>query len=211
VKLAEEGSMAAVTGLTVIKKFAYRGDATEEFSNQYWFTGAVPASTTAWRALFDALVAEEKKLYRSGVSIIRGYGYGSDVETAPAVYSVDLTQAPNTPVLGNYVSNPTFPLAPGDTAGWVRWKTDRLNTKGKPIYLRKYFHGVALQSTAGGDAIDATQVTAYSNFGAKLRDGSFLDARTLRSQHHDETLLGHGVSTYATTRTLKRRGKRPGS
>ena len=49
---------APTTGLTIVTAFTYRGKAGEEWSNHYWFTGATPADSTAWRALFDALVLE---------------------------------------------------------------------------------------------------------------------------------------------------------
>lgn len=200
--------MADVVGLTIVKKMTYRGDATEEWSNQYWLTGAVPADAAEWEELFDALVAQEKTVYPSSHAVVAGYGYDTDAENPSSVWSIDKSGAP---VVGTYSTNPSYPYAPGDAAGWVRWKTSRLNTKGKPIYLRKYFHGVKLNTSGGGDAIDTAQVTAYNAFGDKLMDGSFLDARTLRSRLNNETLLTRLSSTYATTRTLKRRGKRPSS
>lgn len=204
----------AETGVTVVKRFFYRGDATEEFSNQYWFQGAsTPTDTAGWRALFDALVLQEKTLYTSLVTIVRGYGYDSSAEHVPAVWSVDLTQAPNTVVPGTMATTGSIP-APGDAAVWIRWKTDKLTSKGKPIYLRKYYHDARIP-TAGGDAVHSTQQTALNAFGLKLRDGTFLGGQTVRGPGSPKmpagtsiTLLGHGVSSYATTRTLKRRPKR---
>src|SRR3954454_17276008 len=126
-----------------------------------------------------------------------------------SVWSVDLTQAPNTVVAGTCsTSSSTFP--PGDAAVWIRWKTDRYNTKGKPIYLRKYYHG-ALVLTGDRDAVAAGQKGALDAFGLKMRDGTFTEGRIIRSQKQVETLIGHGYASYVTTRTLKRRGKRPGS
>lgn len=209
--------MAAACGLTIVKKFTYRGDPTEEYSNTYWLTGSAPATAADWRTLFDALVVEEKKVYAAGVNVIRGYGYDNDSghagiagETvAAAVWSVDLTVAPNTIVPGT-MSAASSVLGPGDSATWIRWKTSRLNTKGKPIYLRKYFHpGYA--DTANMDNASTTWKTAAGLFGTKLRDGSFTTGRTLTAARHTDVLVGAGVSTYLTTRTLKRRGKRPGS
>lgn len=199
--------MGALVGITSVKRFTYRGQP-EEFSNTYHFTGAVPADFTAWRALYDALVAQEKTVMPSGVSLIGGYGYDDDAEDAHSVWSVDLTQAPNSPVNSTGNFDPST-AAPGDAACWVRWKTSRKNSAGKWIYLRKYFHGVRLAGASGGDTIAPLQITALNAFGAKMEDGTFLDGRKLRSRTHDETLQGHGVSSYATTRTLKRRGRRP--
>lgn len=201
--------MAAVAGLTLVKRYSYRGDATEEFSNQYWLTGSVPSTSAAWRTLFDALVLQEKTLYTSACQVVRGYAYDVDTANAAAVWSVDLLQSPNTPVSGTLAVDASSRSMPGDVAVWVRWRTSRLNTKGKPIYLRKYFHDAYGHPSSGRDNVMASQITALNAFGSKLRDGTFTEARTLRSQHHDETLTGHGSSTYLTTRTLKRRGKRP--
>lgn len=212
--------MAAQTGLTIVKRFTYRGDTTEEYSNTYWLTGTVPANAAAWRTLFDALVAIEKTVYPSTHSVVRGYGYddneghrssdpdGTDV--APAVWSVDMTSSPNTPVAGTQGMGSAVP-GPGDAACWVRWKTSRLTTKGKPIYLRKYFHGVAISSSTGGDALTALQITNLNALGTTLRDGSFAEGRHVTAAGETDTLVSSSASSFATTRTLKRRGKRPNS
>lgn len=199
--------MAAVVGLTIVKKFTYRGNATEEFSNQYWLSGAVPADPAGWLALFNALVAQEKTVYSSRVSVIAGYGYDSDADNAHAVYVNDLAA---TPVAGTLVTG-GVPSLPGDSAVLLSWKTSRLNTRGKPIYLRKYFHDAYSGASTVYDTILGAQSAALAAFGTKLMDGSFLDARKLRSRLHDETLLSRIVDPYITTRTLKRRGKRPTS
>ena len=202
--------MGALAGMTTIKRITYRGNTMEEFSNTYHFDGSVPGTVTEWRALFDALTTQERGLFAAGdVTIVGGYGYADDAPDAHSVWSVDLTQAPNSPLAGNLTGISSMPQAPGDAAMWVRWLTSRRNTNGKPIYLRKYFHGIRLVTALGGDAIHATQVGALSAFGGKMRDGTFLDGRRIRSRAHPETILGSGSSTYATTRTLKRRGRRP--
>jgi hypothetical protein len=198
--------MAAVCGLTLVKKFTYRGDATEEFSNTYHFSGAIPADNTAWAALRDALIAQEKTLYGSSVSVIRAYGYDSDADNAAAVYVSDFSSAP---IAGTLNSTGGQGIA-GDQAAWVRWKTSRTNANGKAIYLRKYFHG-GYAITGQPDNILGTWSTNLLAFGTKLFDGSFLDGRTIRSRLHAETITVRGASSYLTTRTLKRRGKRPGS
>jgi hypothetical protein len=199
--------MADVVGITLVKRFPYRGDASEEFSNTYHLTGSIPADSAAWKTLADALIAEEKKVYESDVTVIQAYGYDSDADDATAVWSYDyLGAGASVPGTGSF----TGVRCPGDAAAWVRWKTSRLNTKGKPIYLRKYFHCVEYLS-GSPDTLVTGQKTALEAFGTKLMDGTFTSARKIRSQHHDETIVASGASTYITTRTLKRRGKRPGS
>lgn len=197
---------AMACGITLIKRFTYRGNNSEEFSNQYWLTGGTPSGPTAWRTLFDALVAEEKKLYDSTVTVVRGYGYPNDADGADSEWSVDMTISPNSPVAGTFTNSTGIKMF-GDAASWVRWKTSRMNN-GRAIYLRKYFHP-AYSVSGGGDAVYATWRTAALAFGAKMYDGSFLDARAVTARGTVDTIISHDVSTYITTRTLKRRGKRP--
>ena len=197
---------APTTVLVVNKRFNYRGTA-EEWANIYMLTGPTPADSGAWRTLFDALVAEEKKLYSSLVNVVGGYGYNKvPVKGDHAIWSVDLDIAPNTIVPGTYTTGGLTAL-PGDTAMWVRWKLDRLSIKGKPVYLRKYFHDVYSNAV---DQINTSQKTALTNFGGKMRDGTFLDARVI-TDHLGTAVLSSGISSNPTTRTLKRRGKRPTS
>ena len=203
--------MASQVGITLVKRFYYRGDPNEEFSNTYHLSGSVPSDATAWRTLVDALIAQEKTGYSFDVQVIRAYGYDSDSPTATAVFSVDLTVSPNSPVSGT-LSPTGGAQQSGDCAVWVRWKTSRLNSRGKPIYLRKYFHDVfATIVTNTADTVLAAQKTALNALGAKLQDGSFAEARTVTARGHTDTIVSHGASSFVTTRTLKRRGKRPGS
>lgn len=198
--------------MTIIKKFTYRGSP-EEWSNQYWLTGSTPADDTAWLALFNALATEEKTLYGSGHSIVRAYGYTSAAPGATAAYTRDLEPSLST-IPGTLALNTASTVAPGDAAVWIRWKTSRVTSPGgKAIYLRKYYHGVQLaeDASSNNDALTANQITALTAFAAKMWDGSFLDARKITSAGTTDTILGAGISPYVTTRTLKRRGKRPGS
>jgi hypothetical protein len=198
-----------VCGVTLVTKFPYRGNPLEEYSNGYHFTGDVPATEVAWKALADALIAQQKTVLWGVGSIIRAYGYATDDPLDHAVWSHDYLAA-GASVVGTY-SIGSGAEAPGDCAVWVRWKTSRLSVKGKPIYLRKYFHPAVIAGSGGAavDQVEAGQIAALNALGAKLSDGSFIDARTIRSQPHDDTILSHSASPYVTTRTLKRRGKRP--
>jgi hypothetical protein len=193
--------------MTLVKRFPYRGDATEEFSNQYWFTGATPATAADWLALFTALTTVEKACYPSTVKIVRGYGYSSTADDAAAVYVRDLVPSATT-IAGTLAAGGTGIISPGDAAGWIRWKTDRLTSKGKAIYLRKYFHQVYAQDSTANDTLSPHQATAYNTFAAKLWDGTFLDARKITGRGHTDTIVGASASPYITTRTLKRRPKR---
>lgn len=198
--------MATVVSVTLIKQMTYRSNATEEWSNKYYLSGSVPADTTAWKALADALIAQEKTCFLNASKAIRAYGYDSDDVSPSAVWSYDYL-AHGAPVLGTAAATGGQQVQ-GDAASMLEWKTSRLSSKGKTIYLRKYFHTVA---TASGtvDQVLGTMKTAQEAFGTKLMDGTFLDGRTLRSRLHDETLTERLCSQWLTTRTLKRRGRRP--
>lgn len=199
-------TMASVVGITLVKKMTYR-TLYEEWSNTYHLTGSVPASTAAWDTLVDALIAQEKTCYPADHSVVRAYGYDSDADDATSVYVRDLSA---TPVAGTMATTGGTKTA-GDAAAWVRWKTSRTSSTGKAIYLRKYFHGVMVDLTISPDQVLGAQRTVYAAFATKLKDGSFAEARTIRSQHNAETIIASSVANYLTTRTLKRRGKRPGA
>lgn len=194
------------TSVTLIKRQQYRGNPLEEWSNKYFLTGGVPASDAEWLALVNALKTQEKTCYGAQVTIIRAYGYDNDALSADSVYQRDMVAASET-VAGTMPS--TSGTAPQiESAAWVRWKTSRMS-RGKAIYLRKYFHGV-YAAVSGGDSLSAAAQTNLQAFGAKMRDGTFLDGRTVRARGQTgETFLGHSISLYLTTRELKRRGRRP--
>jgi hypothetical protein len=197
-------------GIVTVKRGWRRGAHTEEWSNKYHLSGPDPGTPTAWKTLFDALVAEEKKLVTSGTSVVRGYGYDSDSDDATAVWGVDMTVSPNVPVPGTY-STGLGMYAPSDAAAWVRWKLDRNNSKGKAIFLRKYFHDVCLTTPTPSDidAIETAQKTAYAAFSSLLFTGAGIDGGRHIRDTGGGNVIASGYSNYVTTRTLKRRGKRP--
>ena len=202
--------MADLVGLTLVKKFPYKGDGNEEYSNTYHLTGSIPSSSAAWKTLADALIAQEKTCYTGDAWTVRAYGYDSDADDAHSVWSYDYEGAaatvPGTLAQGSGV------LCPGDSAVWIRWTTDR-RVNGRPVYLRKYFHPAVGTSGTGAnrDVILAAQKTALNAFGAKLSDGSFAEARTLRSRTHEDTIIAHAASQYVGYRQLKRGRRRPPS
>jgi hypothetical protein len=191
--------------IVLIKRFTYRGNP-EEYSNQYHFTETPPASPAGWKTLVDALAAQEKTLYVSDTKIVRAYCYeDADHDATTTVdYTALAAEIPGTYVQGTNI------LCPGDCATWIRWSTAKKSSKGKAVYLRKYFHN-ALVSGSGpnDDAIVAALKTPMLAFGNKVRDGS-LTGFTMCGP--DGTAAGTPVvANWVTTRTLKRRGKRPSS
>ena len=199
--------MPDTPSITIVKQFPYRGNDKEEFSNTYHFTGTTPANDAAWKTLADAIIAEERKLFAPFVKIVRVYGYVAGVEHAEAV--IDYAAAPLTPVAGSYVEPSGARLAPGDAAYWVRWRTNERGSNGKWKYCRKYFHNV-YQESAFPDKVQATQRTAALAYAAKMSDGSLPGGFKICTP---QGAIGGpvAVSEFVTTRTLKRRGKRPSS
>lgn len=197
--------MASVCGLTLVKAFDYRGDPNEEFSNTYHFKGAVPSDDTGWMTLMGQAAAAEGHVLPAAVHYTRAYGYDSDDPAAHHVFSYTW---PTTSTTGDYPRDTLqeLPIA-GDQAAMVWWKTARLNSRGKPIYLRKYLHGGFIPNT-GGDQLSTPYHTALGIF-VGLTTGMNAVHGGLRSRTHDETIVESAASQWVTTRTLKRRGKRP--
>lgn len=191
-------------GLKTIKRFTYRGQL-EEWSNLYHFSDALPADAAAWRTLVDAFVAEEKKIFSNMTNIVRAYGY--DDTDHPAIFTVDYA-ALSINNVGTFVPSSGPPL-PGDVAATVRWATTKVNSRGRKVYLRKYYHDVYENSGGDRDTLNSSQQGLMQAFAGKLSSGSLTGA-TFTLCGPDGTDAGAAaVNPYLTTRTLKRRGKRP--
>lgn len=191
--------MPDTPSIVINKIFTYRGQP-EEWSNRYHFVGSTPSSLAGWKDLALAIWAQERTFLNTTTKFNGFLGYVAGDETANAIMGPDdLTTAEKSAgVLSG--SN-----VPGDTAAWVRWATGTRNSKGRPIYLRKYFHGVG---TTGTDAIVGTAATAMAAYGTKMADGTLPGGFKIAAP---QGAIGTTVKvpTYVTTRTLKRRGKDP--
>jgi hypothetical protein len=197
--------VAAVTGLTLIKRFTYRGDPLEEFSNTYHFKGPPPGDNASWQQLAIDAWNREGLVLPSSVTLVRAYGYDSDDPKAPHVWTLDFT-VPGPPPAGQFPSGPG--MMAGDQAACVWWKTSRLNTRGKAVYLRKYLHSGFIDDL-DSNALKATYATALTTFAGTGANGIQSVHGGLRSRTHDENVQAAGHVPWVTTRTLKRRGKRP--
>lgn len=194
--------MPDTASITIVKDFMYRG-AFEEYSNKYHFEGTVPGTLTEWKALADAIIAAERPT-TSNNRFVRAYGYVAGSENSVA--QIDYKLAPNTVLTGTLALGSGV-STPGDVAGTIRWYTGQSNSRGKKIYCRKYMHGV-LSSASSGDTMYAAQQTALATFAAKLIDGT-LPGGFKYCGPQGADLSAPEVSPWLTTRTLKRRGKRP--
>jgi hypothetical protein len=195
-----------VMGLTVVKQFTYRGDGTEEWSNKYFLTGPPPDDEISWQQAFDDLCSHELHLYTPSSAIMAGYGYNDNDEHAHAVWSVDYRGTAGVP--GDLTLTGAEHKVAGDQAAMIEWRTSRKNSRGKWVYLRKYIHDVSA-NTALPDETSVSFRQVAETYATRMMDGSLLGGRRLRSRTHDEVLTAAIVPDFITTRTLKRRGKRP--
>lgn len=194
----------AAPGVTIVYRFTYRGNP-EEWSQQYHFTGSAPSDGTGWHALILKLAQLCQDAIDQDTQIVTGYGY-QDTDH-DSVYTDDLTAGGLT-LFGNLTLGTGAHYMPGDSAAWVRWKTARVNSKGKAIYLRKYFHGgYLIDASDEADSLSTAYHTALTNFGTEVKGTT---GAWPGIAGPDGVAPGAVfASPFVTTRTLKRRGVRP--
>jgi hypothetical protein len=191
----------------VVKKFTYRGDAEEEWSNTYHFTAPPPSNDTNWKYVADRLIANEVLVYPSTSKVVRVYGYDNDDPKAYAVWSYDY-EAAGAAVPGSLPPPASSIHMAGDQAAVIWSKLEKRNARGKNIYLRKYFHdGYALLGNS--DNLAAAYKTALDAWAIALATGLEASLGRWRARAYDSPSISHGTDPYVTTRTLHRRGKRP--
>jgi hypothetical protein len=183
----------------------YRGTTDEEFSNRYYLRGAPPADDAAWLTLVTDLANLEAICFSPPVKTVRAYGYNDDAANAQSVFSHDWLATGDWP---NGSLTDSGPLMAGDQAGLIEWKTNRKNSRGKFIYLRKYFHHGHVDAT-NTDNLGTQTALNYRQFAHELDPAGTAFHGGIRSRTHADPLLFIGEYSYVTTRTLKRRGKRP--
>lgn len=193
----------ATPGVILIHSFEYRGS-DEEWSNGFYFQGDAPSTPADWRSLVDALVTIQKGMLLGTVSIVRALCYAD--RSADSVYTYDLTHYGGA-VSGSVDASGGY-TTPGDCAFWLRWNTDRVTSGGKPIYLRNYIHGVDTEARPNEDELMFTQKAAAETVALDLLTASG-DWPGLADTDGSALPGGYLVSTFVTTRTLKRRGRRP--
>lgn len=193
----------AAPGVVLYKTFTWRGD-TEEWGNTYHFVGSAPTTPSGWRDLVDALVTLEEQVLSEHVTIERAICY-EDTDHS-SVYSYDLSAFSGT-VTGQI--NPTTEGAisqEGGTAYMARWDTGRRSTKGKPIYLRKYWHP-ALSTSAAPDTVIAAVQGYVSTFASAVMASSG-DWPGLAGPDGNAP-VGYFAVPYTTYRDLRKGRRRP--
>lgn len=178
--------MAATPSVRVVKEMLYRGT-TQRWSNRYHFDGGAPASGADWKTLMDNIVAAEKLALGTNITIVSAVGYvaGSTIGAHTEVYTTAGTLATG-----------TAQQAPGDVAALLRFATAATTSKGHPVYLFNYFHGVRID-TATPDTLLAAQKTALQTYGTAWITG-FTDGTNV---HHRAGPNG-AVATARVVNTL---------
>ena len=198
----------ALPSLTLVKSFEYRGGP-EEWSNTYFFTGDTPSSDADWKLLADDVAADEKTIHLAETTIVRAIGH--EAGESVAVWGYDYA-AFSEEIAGTYALAGTENECGGDTAAWIRWSTDQRTSKGKPIYLRSYFHPAinAGSTSTDRDVVAARWVALAQTYGDAWVTGYTVDGELRhRAGPHGVVGLTSSPSEWVTTRTLERRGKRP--
>lgn len=195
------------TGVTLTKQCMYRGNV-EYWSNTYWFfVAGPPAGDVEWPQIVEDLWESEKKVLPATTTLVQAYGYNDRTYKSHAVY--DEARSPGTP--GTFPPPvPTVEFA-GDQAAMVGWKTDHKNSRGKWVYLRKYLHNGFVQE-AQPDFLQASYIAALDQYAIEIQ--GFRGGLVPGPSKDDPTpgvytITDTVVHNYVTTRTLKRRGKRP--
>lgn len=194
-------SMPDTPSITINKVMPYRGKQ-EVWSNKYHFSGTTPTSQSNWEALATAIFNLEKTFLQGSVRYagFLGYEAGNDHAIAQRDYYAE----GGTLVTGSTGTASGADMPPGDAAVWVRWRTPGKTSKGKTIYLRKYFHGVRHNA----DSLQLDDRYALEAYGAAMIAGS-LPGGVKVCGPQGAVASVPVVSPFITTHTLKRRGRRP--
>lgn len=191
--------MPDTPSITINKQMTYRGQP-EITSNTYHFSGPTPSSEAEWTTFAAAIFNLERPLQPSSIKYAGYLGYEAGNEYAVAIR--DFIEEGATLTTGSAAGGGE--ASPGDTAAWVRWSTPDRTSRGKRIYLRKYFHEIP----HADDVVTAAWRTSAMTYATAMMDGTLPGSRKICGPQ-GAVASNPAVSAFMTTRTLKRRGKRP--
>jgi hypothetical protein len=192
--------------ITMIKVFTYRGDPLEEWSNSYHLSDH-PADRAGWASLAHGMGFLEQHCYTNASQIKRALCY--DDSDNPVTFTLDGAIDGGFDYTGIASLTGGAPFA-GDQAATVAWDTGLRGSTGKPIYLRKYFHG-GVEAAGAPDSLQATYLAALEDFCDALLSTP-IDGTIYFADKNGRVPDGpRRVDPWSTTRTLKRRGRRPTS
>jgi hypothetical protein len=119
-------------GVSVQKRFSFRGG-TQHFSNQYYYETAKSTDQLAeLEALLDEVVAQERAMHSSNVTFVRGRLWSQLGTPAQNQMLVDKALS------GTGAASPSTSLD-RERAFLVRYRAG-VDSRGRPVYLRKWWH-----------------------------------------------------------------------
>jgi len=195
-------------GITLVKGMPYRDKPIEEWSNTYWFNGPVATTQAEADAYVHNLAAAEAQLLLGYVTYIRAYVFSDTSLPLHSAFLVEDTAL--TSISGAFsASGTTFPA--GDQCGMIRWSTGRRNTKGRPVYLRKYLHAVPTEEDVIGtkDTVNSVWMSAAATFANNLATISSGHGTITARGHLADNVSSHKVDPYIRIRQLRKGVRRP--
>jgi hypothetical protein len=166
------------------------------WSNRYHFGGSLPADSTHWTTFSDAVVAAEKNVLATDVTIVgtTGYAAGSDVPVFTKTYST-----------AGLVNVGTAFWQQGEVCALVRYSTATRTSKNHPKYLFNYYHRVAASSLTTPDSLSSSVVTLFQTYAAAWIAG-FSDGSAVKPRMgpNGDLALGAVVETLLTHRDFPR-------
>lgn len=121
----------ARVGVSITKTTTFRGVA-QEFANTYYYDAPEPISQAVCTAAINLLTTKEKANHSSQVNFIRGRAWsaGGSPATNNMIADIVLTGA------GSQAANSSLDK---ERAFLVRFRAG-VDSKGRPVYLRKWWH-----------------------------------------------------------------------
>ena len=194
--------MPPTMAVTLVKSMPYRG-VPEEWSNTYHLTGGNPVNDAEWNTIIDAVWQKERAIYHTSCGLVRAYGYNAGSDHANFV--LDIIAAGGVQIPGTNAFTAAEKVA-GDQAMTLRALIG-LSTTGKKVYIRKYYHAVGFMS-GDTDKVSTASKNAATTLATTGLAGFVGTGRKWCGPNGEEATLPL-ANPYLTTRTLKRRGKRP--
>jgi hypothetical protein len=149
-------------GIAITKRVAFR-DSTQEFSNIYHYEDGNPANPTNATALglIDELAAFEKTIHSGAVTFRRGKCWSAGGTRAENQMLAEKNLAG--------VGTGSGSDYDAERAYLVMWRAGR-NTKGKPVYLRKWYHTLGGFGAAAAVTLSAAVLNNSGGFTQANRD-----------------------------------------